>query len=128
MRRKARAVVLATAHPVVSLRVAHWAWSAGHRLERSLRTDGIKAIGHFESLPAAADRYRSAVSAALYLSGATCLVRSAVLQHWDAAHGRPRPLVVGVARRPDGAIAAHAWLDGDPSADGFVELHRRPPA
>ena len=128
MRRNARAVVLATTHPVVSLRVARWAWSAGQRLERSLRTDGIEAIGCFEPLPAAGGRHRSAVSAVLRLTGATCLVRSAVLQHWDAAHGRPRPLVVGVARQPDGAIAAHAWLDGGPGAEGFIELHRRPPA
>ena len=127
MRRYVRAVVLVTSNPVVSLRVARWAWSARRRLARSLRTDGIEAIGNFEPLPAASPRHRSAVSAVLHLSGATCLVRSAVLQHWDAAHGRPRPLVVGVARQPDGAIAAHAWLDGEPDADGFIELHRRPP-
>ena len=127
MRRYVPAVVLVTSNPVASLRVARWAWSARCRLGRSLRTDGIEAIGQFEPLPAAADRYRSAVSAVLHLTGATCLVRSAVLQHWDAAHGRPRPLVVGVTRRPDGAIAAHAWLDGERSGNGFIELHRRPP-
>ena len=128
MRRNARAVVLATTHPVVSLRVARWAWSARRRLERSLRTDGIDALDRLEPPPAVAARHRSAVSAVLRLTGATCLVRSAVLQHWDAAHGRPRPLVVGVARQPDGTIAAHAWLDGEPSANGFIELHRHPPA
>ena len=127
MRRHARAVVLVTTHPVVSLRVARWAWAARRRLARSLRTDGIEAIGNLEPLPPAGARHRSAVSAVMRLTGATCLVRSAVLQHWDAAHDRPRPLVVGVARRPDGAIAAHAWLDGERSGNGFVELHRRPP-
>ena len=120
-------MVLVTTDPVVTLRVARWAWSASRRLARSLRTDGIDAIDRLEPPPAVAARHRSAVWAVLRLTGATCLVRSAVLQRWDAAHGRSRPLVVGVARRPDGAIAAHAWLDGERSGNGFIELHRRPP-
>ena len=32
------------------------------------------------------------------VTGATCLVRSAMLQRWDADHGVDRPLVIGVAR------------------------------
>ncbi len=128
MRRDVRSAMLAAAYPLVSLRVARWAWSAGRRLERSLRTHGIEAIDGVESPPSVGARHRSVVSAVLRLTGATCLVRSAVLQRWDAAHDRPRPLVVGVARQPGGGIAAHAWLDGEPSANGFVELHRRPPA
>jgi hypothetical protein len=58
----------------------------------------------------------------------TCLVRSMVLQTWDAAHGRPRDLIVGVTSPSDG-FQAHAWLEGDPpcEAEGFRELLRRPP-
>ncbi len=44
----------------------------------------------------------------LRLLGATCLVRSAVLQRWDTDHGHPRPLVIGVAHRGEN-FAAHAW-------------------
>lgn len=80
------------------------------------------------STPAAVARHRPIVVAVLRLSGATCLVRSALLQRWDLDHGRPRPLVVGVARDPQGGYAAHAWLDGEPDGALFTELHRRGPA
>ncbi len=58
----------------------------------------------------------------------TCLVRSAVLQTWDAAHGRPRDLVIGVTA-PGAGFKAHAWLDGEPAAAsaGYAEVSRRPP-
>lgn len=114
--------------PVVSLRVAAWAWAARQRLERALPANGIGAIDGVPSPPVLAPEHRGTVSLVLRLTGATCLVRSAVLQRWDAAHDRRRPLVIGVARDAAGAIAAHAWLEGEPSTDGFVELHRRPPA
>jgi len=57
----------------------------------------------------------------------TCLVRAAVRQAWDAAHGRRRDLIIGV-RSPGADFQAHAWLDGDPPCheDGFTELLRRP--
>jgi hypothetical protein len=77
--------------------------------------------------PAGGANHRALVSVVLGLARATCLVRSAVLQRWDADHGRPLPLLVGVARNGDGRIEAHAWLDGERSGQGFVELHRRPP-
>ena len=70
---------------------------------------------------------RRTVSAVLRLAGSSCLVRSAVLQRWDAAHGQLRSLMVGVTRTPDGAVVAHAWLEGDPRTEGYVELHRHPP-
>jgi hypothetical protein len=53
--------------------------------------------------------------------------RAAILQRWDTDHGLSRPLLVGVARNSGGVIEAHAWLDGERSGQGFVELHRRPP-
>jgi hypothetical protein len=116
--------------PLASARVAAWTWSEARRLAESLRRDGIDAIDTVQPAPPAAARLRRTVSAVLHLAGATCLVRSAVLQRWDADHDRPRPLVVGVARDQDGGFEAHAWLegDGDLEAEGFVELHRRPPA
>jgi hypothetical protein len=68
------------------------------------------------------------VVAVLRARGDTCLVRSAVLQAWDAAHGRPRDLVIGVTA-PGEAFAAHAWLDGEPASAsaGYTEVSRQPP-
>jgi hypothetical protein len=57
--------------------------------------------------------------------GATCLLRAALLQRWDADHGRRREIVIGVARE-ESAVAAHAWLAGE-SGGRFVELYRHPP-
>lgn len=55
----------------------------------------------------------------------TCLVRSVVLQHWLAAQGDFRDLIIGVTA-PDSNFAAHAWLDGETPSDRieFVELLR----
>jgi hypothetical protein len=41
----------------------------------------------------------------------TCLVRALAAQALLARHGRASELRLGVARRPDGAFAAHAWLE-----------------
>ena len=128
MRRLVRAGLRATGSPIVSARVARWTWAACRDLRRSLPTGGMGAVDRVSPPPDSPVRQRSTVSGVLRLTGATCLVRSAVLQRWEAAHNLRRPLIVGVARQPDGSIAAHAWLDGEPSAEGFIELHRRPPA
>jgi hypothetical protein len=44
-------------------------------------------------------------------TGQSCLVRSIVVQAWDAAHGHRRDLIIGVTGRTE--FRAHAWLDGD---------------
>ncbi|MGI8792290.1 MAG: lasso peptide biosynthesis protein [Acidimicrobiales bacterium] len=66
------------------------------------------------------------VRAVLRRTGATCLVRSLVLQAWEASHGVERDVIVGVTGRAD--FHAHAWLDGDPSGSEitFTELVRVP--
>jgi hypothetical protein len=111
----------------MSARTAAWAWIEARRLTDSLRRDGMSGIDSISGPPPAAARHRPTVSAVLRLAGATCLVRSAVLQRWDADHGEATRWVVGVARDPDGGFAAHAWLEGGADGEGFVELHRRPP-
>lgn len=123
-----RAVVRAAASPVATARAIAWAWSAAHRVKGDLRHHGLDGIARIERSPAGDARHRTTVSAVLRLTGATCLVRSAVLQRWDADHHRPRHLVVGVSRRDGREIVAHAWLEGDGGGRGFVALHRRPPA
>jgi len=65
------------------------------------------------------------VAAVLARRPASCLERALVLQRWDAAHGRPRDVVIGVTSPAD--FSAHAWLDGDPAGAGpFQELLRLP--
>ena len=122
-----RAAGLAVTRPVVSLKVAAWTWASVRALGPSLQTDGIEAVDRVRRPPSAPVGHRAAVDGLLTVMHASCLVRSAVLQRWDADHDRSRPLVIGVARE-DGRIVAHAWLEGEESGDDFVELHRRPPA
>ena len=119
--------MVAASSPLASARVASWTWSEARRLDGSLRHQGIGAVDTITPPPVAAARHRATVAAVLRLAGASCLVRSAVLQRWDAEQGHTRPLVVGVARDADGMIAAHAWLDGESGGAGYVELHRRRP-
>jgi hypothetical protein len=118
--------VAATA-PITALRVAAWTWKMARRTKARLSVEGLDALGAMAPPPQAAVRQRATVSAVLRLVGATCLVRSAVLQRWDADHDRPRELIIGVARDGQGSIAAHAWLEGEASRGRYVELHRRPP-
>ena len=110
--------------PRNSAAAIRWAWSASRRLRHSLRTDGIDALGSVPPAPAIAREHRPTVLLVLRVGGASCLVRSAVLQRWDADHGRPRELVIGVAR-DDEDVTAHAWLAGEGHSGPYVELHRR---
>lgn len=119
-------MVVAATSPVASVRVVAWSWSQARRLRAALRTEGIDAIDGIAPSPAIAPRHRTTVVGVLKVTGATCLVRSALLQRWDADRGVARPLVVGVARGEDAAVSAHAWLDGERHAH-FEELLRRPP-
>ncbi|MEA2901783.1 MAG: hypothetical protein QOH36_1670 [Actinomycetota bacterium] len=119
-------MLVAATSPVASARVVAWVWTQARRLRTSLHVDGIDAIDAIDPSPAVAARHRATVAGACKLTGATCLVRSALLQRWDADHGVNRPLVVGVARDPEAGVSAHAWLEGERHAD-FEELLRRPP-
>ncbi len=111
---------------MASARVTAWALAQARALDRALHARGIDAIDHIAPSPGVAARHRTTVAGVLRRRRATCLVRSALLQRWDADHGRHRPLVVGVARDPGEGVSAHAWLDGEPHAQ-FEELLRRPP-
>lgn len=112
--------------PVATARVMAWTWAGARRLRNDLGAGGIGAVAELPPSPPLDDRHRATVSGLLRLLGATCLVRAALLQRWDADHGRRREIVIGVARKEDG-VAAHAWLAGD-SGGRFLELYRHPPA
>jgi hypothetical protein len=111
--------------PWASARVAAWSWAEGRRLNRALHDVGIDAVDGVGRAPDVAARHRPVVAGVMRVTGATCLVRSAMLQRWDADHGVSRPLVIGVAR-DESVVTAHAWLEGERHAR-FEELVRRPP-
>ncbi|HVF31390.1 MAG TPA: lasso peptide biosynthesis B2 protein [Acidimicrobiales bacterium] len=108
---------------VVNLRAAAWAWRAAAAVRRAGDLEPTTP-----AVPSLPDGAREAAVAVLRRTGTTCLVEATVLQAWDAAHGRPRDLVIGVRKDHEG-FEAHAWLDGDDDAEQhrFEELLRRPP-
>ena len=118
-----RALRRAATSPLTTWSVAAWSWRSAHRLGPKLDAIGIDAIAEAPPSPDAPAAQRTTVSFVLRLTRTSCLVRSAVLQRWDSDHGRPRPLIIGVAKSGN-AVDAHAWLEGEPAGE-FVEIHRR---
>jgi len=105
---------------------AAWWTLRAIRSARRLTTEGQLLRGTLPPPPSLGDDARWAVVGTLARRHTTCLVRSLVLQAWDADHGRPRDLIIGVTR-PDESFGAHAWLDGDTGhGTTFTELTRRP--
>lgn len=107
-------------------RAAAWAWRAGRSARRQLAaTDGIDIC--LTPAPRSPLGGAKAISAITRRTGATCLGRATVMQHWHAANGRYRDVVIGVSA-PSTGFAAHAWLDGDPhDPSRHTEIARRPP-
>ncbi len=111
---------------ISDVRASWWALRAARRARRDLAGHGLDelVVTPPPPLPEGSRRW---ASASLKASRQTCLVRSMVLQAWDASHGRRRDLVIGVTS-PRQGFRAHAWLEGDPvrTSRGFSELSRRP--
>jgi hypothetical protein len=112
---------------VPTLRAAAWAVRALRQARRTLRTGGMTGarVSAPPALPRSAGR---GVHAVLRRSSASCLERALVLQRWEAAHGAPAAVVIGV-QGPTRGFRAHAWLEGRPDrfAGAYVELVRLPP-
>jgi hypothetical protein len=108
-------------------RAALWAARAARAARTALAERGLEALA-LPPVPPLPPEAGWAASGALRLWSRNCLVRAAVRQAWEAAHGRRRELVIGVTA-PGPGFRAHAWLDGDPPAAsrGYRELARRPP-
>jgi hypothetical protein len=108
-----------------TLRGAWWTLRALRRVRRRLRRLGIAGASSAVPPPPAGAH---GVHGTLRRWPASCLERALVLQCWEAAHGRPRAVVIGVqGGRRD--LRAHAWLEGsgDRLAAAYHELMRVPP-
>jgi hypothetical protein len=109
---------------VSSLRAALWAARALDRARRHLRSQGTAHLV-LPTPPRVRESAVRGVHAILRRGFATCLERALVLQGWDAAHGRRRDVVIGVAGS-SANFRAHAWLDGEELGSGEIyrELSR----
>lgn len=105
---------------------ANSGWWAMRSLRR-LRRPG-QVLEPLPLPPVLPDRAGKVVKLAMTVGRATCLERSRVLQAWEAAHGRPYEVVIGV--RGAGGFQAHAWLEREQSSSSgppaFEELTRLP--
>jgi hypothetical protein len=121
-----RRVVAATRHAdVPTIRAALWATRALRGIRAALPADGLEVVVRPPpDLPPHAIRGLKAV---VWVSRATCLERSLLLQRWLAAHGALHPLVVGTSVA--GGFQAHAWVRGvDEEPAGYEDLVTVPPS
>lgn len=124
LRALARAAVQADAR---ALRAGGWALVAWRRTRRQLAAGALGEV-RVPRAPAGGTTSRRAVEGVLRLVGASCLERELVRQAWFARQGDPRDVVIGVGV-PGADFRAHAWLDGETSAEreGLAEIARRGP-
>jgi hypothetical protein len=112
-----------------TLRAALWTAVAVQRTRASLRRNGLAGtrVAPPPALPSSA---RRGVTGLLRRTRATCLERALVLQCWEAAHGAPGDIVIGVTapNATTGGFRAHAWLETMPDALAvdFHEIRRLP--
>jgi hypothetical protein len=120
-------VTLRALDPAV-LRAALWTLYAVRHAERELERAPLESVmATLPRVPQLPDRASRGVNAVLRRRDDTCLERALVLQAWEAAHGRPRDLVIGVTSPRDG-FKAHAWLEHERVSPEYAELMRRAPA
>ena len=112
--RPERRLVLASAALLTAVRLGLWLlpFRTVNRMT-GLPRRGPARIGPARA-PAPVDRIVWAVEAASRLvPRSTCLVRALAARTLLARHGYSSALRLGVARGPDGAFQAHAWLERD---------------
>jgi hypothetical protein len=109
-----------------TLRAAVWTVRALRRAKRDLAQLGLEGT-HVPPPPTLPAGARRGVMAVIKRKPNTCLERALVLQSWEAAHGAPSDVVIGVPGR-GGDFVAHAWLESMPDgqATGYHEIHRIP--
>lgn len=101
------------------------------KMQEFVERAGSKGAGRSPVKPiAAVDRIsRSVTRASRLVPGAKCLAQSMTGQILLARHGIPSDLKVGVARKGEDQLRAHAWLEqdghvvfGEPSSDTYTVL------
>ena len=107
--------------PLHDLRVALWAAREVRRLRGALAREGIRSSVRRPPRRMSRNSGRAVLLAAR-LTRASCLERSLLRQAWLQTRGKDRDVVIGV--RAAEAFEAHAWIDGDPDAVGYAEIHR----
>jgi hypothetical protein len=110
----------------LSLRTTWWSTIACLRVRRQLRRVGLAEVAVAGPPPGTGAHLERAMLAGLRLFPASCLEGALVRQRWYASRGVERELVIGVSS-PSAGFRAHAWLDGETTAnrEQLVELARR---
>jgi transglutaminase superfamily protein len=111
---------------VPTLRAALWTATSLRKAKRELASRGLDGA-HVSPPPPLPAHARRGVMAVIRRKPNTCLERALVLQRWEASHGAPSDVVIGVPGRGDDFVA-HAWLDHMPDgqAAAYHEIHRIP--
>ena len=113
-----RVVTVLRRYDRYTLRAAWWAGVRLRALRRELPSQGLEA--HVPPPPELPGHALRGVTGLAVVARATCLERSMLLQRWFAEHGRPYPILVGVAITGDEGFRAHAWLEGfDPDPEAY---------
>jgi Transglutaminase-like superfamily len=107
--------------PVHDVRVAVWVTRELRRLREALARDGVRVSVRRPPRRMSRNSGRVVLFAAR-LGRASCLERSLLRQAWLRGRGTERDVVIGV--RSAGKFEAHAWIDGDPDAVEYAEIHR----
>jgi hypothetical protein len=111
---------------IPTARAALWTARALRGTRRALKRHGIAGIS-VPAPPALPAPARRGVFGMLRRTDATCLERALILQRWEAAHGSPGDVVIGVTAR-SAESGAHAWLETLPEGvtSDFREIQRLP--
>ena len=109
---KEQRLLLAAAVLLAAVRLGLWALPFNALLRATGASRLPSAVGR--GRPPAIDRIVWAVAtASRCVPGSTCLVRALGARTLLSRYGYSSKLRLGVARRPDGAFEAHAWLEHD---------------
>jgi hypothetical protein len=125
--RTVRLLTILRRRPGLTVKTALWALRAVTEIRRALRTRRFEP-GIVAAPPHAPLEAEVVVNAVARVTRSTCLTRSIMRQHWFAAHGDDRDLLIGIDRSGP-VFRAHAWIEGDPPshAAGYAEILRRAP-